>query len=181
MAHGLNGFRNFDGRFPRILDVGRMIDQPANDASLIANLVQMPLTLSDCCCGNLPDQGKDRRVHAVRGQQRGAGIQQPRTRHHRVGLRPAGCQRRTQSHIGRALLMAGVDDAQAVADALKRIEEMIVMNARQCIDGVEAVGDQRGDGRLCGGHGLHSPARTIVCRQSVQIGHGVSRPCYQSL
>jgi hypothetical protein len=37
--------------------------------------------------------------------------------------------------------MAGVDDAQAVADALKRIEQMIVMNARQRIDGVEAVGD----------------------------------------
>jgi hypothetical protein len=72
--------------------------------------------------------------------------------------------------------VAGVDDAQAVADALKRIEQMIVMNARQRIDGVEAVGDQRGDGRLCGGHGLHAPVRAIDCHQSVQIGHGVSRP-----
>ena len=62
---------------------------------------------------DLPDQRQHRRVHAVGGEQRRAGIQQARPRHHRIGLRLAGRQRRAQRHIGRALLVPGVDDAQA--------------------------------------------------------------------
>jgi hypothetical protein len=62
VAHGLNGFRDFDGRFPRILDVDRMIDQPANDAGLSRDLRQMPLGSSRSLLRNLPDQGQDRRA-----------------------------------------------------------------------------------------------------------------------
>ena len=92
----------------------------------------------------MPDQGEDRRVHAIGGEQRGAGIEQAGTRDDDIGLRLAGRQSRAQRHIGRALLMAGVDDAQGVAGALEGVEQVIVVHARQRVDGVDAMGDQRG-------------------------------------
>ncbi len=72
---------------------------------------------------DLPDQRQHRRVHAVGGEQRRAGVQQAGAGHHRIGLRFAGRQRRSQRHIGRALLMPGVDDPQGVAGALESIEQ----------------------------------------------------------
>ena len=49
--------------------------------------------------------------------------------------------------------MPGVDGADAVGGLEQRVEQRIVVHARQRIDGVEAVRDQRCDRRLRGGHG----------------------------
>ena len=68
-------------------------------------------------CGNLPDQRQHRRVHAVSGEQRGAGIEQPRPGHHRIGLRLAGRERGAERHIGGALFVAGVDHARCLSPA----------------------------------------------------------------
>ena len=62
-----------------------------------------------------------------------------------IGLRLAGRERRAERHIGGALLVAGVDGAQPVGELEQRLEQEIVLHARQRIDGVEAVGDQRRD------------------------------------
>ena len=65
--------------------------------------------------GDLADQRQHRRVHAIGGEQRGAGIEQARPGHHRIGLRLAGRERRAQRHVGRALFVPGVHGADAVA------------------------------------------------------------------
>jgi hypothetical protein len=51
-----------------------------------------------------------------------------------------------------------MDHTQVIAGAVECIEQMVVVDAGQGINGVKTVGDQRGDSRLCGGHGLHTPA-----------------------
>ena len=129
-----------------------MIDQPGNDAGLVADFVQMALALADRIVWNLPDQRQHRRIHAIGGEQRRAGIEQTGAGHHAIGLRFSGRQRRAQSHIGRALLVAGMDDAQGIARAMESVEQMIVVDSRQRVDGIEAVGEQRGDRGLGGGH-----------------------------
>ena len=81
-----------------------MIDQPRDDAGLIADLVQMPMAVADRRRRDLPDQRQHRRIHAIGGEQRGAGIEQARARHDGVGLRfggitvPAPPLQRTQPH-----------------------------------------------------------------------------------
>ena len=92
-----------------------MIDQPRDDAGLVADLVQMAEIAADVGVGNFADQRQHRRVHRIGGEQRRGGVEQARPRHHRVGLRLAGRERRAERHIGRGLLVAGVDRAHAVA------------------------------------------------------------------
>ena len=129
-----------------------MIDQPGDDAGLVADLVQVAEAAADRGRRNLPDQRQHRRIHAVGGEQRGGRIEQARTRDDDISLWLAGRQRRAQGHIGRALFVAGVDDAQGVAGALEGVEQMVVVHARQRIDGVEPVREQRGGGGFAGGH-----------------------------
>ena len=40
-----------------------MIDQPLDDAGLVADLVQMAEIAADIGIGNLPDQAEHRRIH----------------------------------------------------------------------------------------------------------------------
>ena len=47
-----------------------MIDQPRDDAGLVADLVQMAELAADIALGNLPDQRQHRRVHRIGGEQR---------------------------------------------------------------------------------------------------------------
>ena len=67
-----------------------MIDQALDDAALVADLVQMAETAADIGVGNLPDQAEHRRIHAIGGKQRRAGIEQPRVPAPR--RRPAACR-----------------------------------------------------------------------------------------
>ena len=152
LAHGRDRLGDFGRRLRRSVDAGGMIDQPGNDAGLVADLVQMALAFADRVRRDLPDQRQHRRIHAIGGEQRRAGIEQAGAGHHRIGLRLAGRERRAERHIGRALLVAGVDDAQSVAGALEGVEQMIVVDARQRVDGVEPVRDQGRDRGLAGGH-----------------------------
>ena len=80
----------------------------------------------------------------IGGQQRRTGIEQAGPGYHRIGLRLAGRQRRAQRHIGRALFMAGVHGAEPLGGLEQGVEQVIVVHAGQRIDGVEAMGDQRG-------------------------------------
>ena len=43
-----------------------------------------------------------------------------------------------------------MDDADAVGGLEQRLEQMVVMDARQGVDRIDPVGDERGDGRLGG-------------------------------
>ncbi len=136
--------------------------------------------------GNLPDQRQHRRVHGIGREQRRRGIEQARSRHDRIGLRLAGRERRAERHIGGALFVAGVDGAQPVGELEQRVEQKVVLHARQRIDRIEAVGDQRGDDgfgrrhRLCRlrglGLALHATSpRRDLCRSAHICRGGSSR------
>ena len=163
-----------------------MIDQPLDDAGLVADLVQLAEIAADIGIGNLPDQAEHRSVGGKGGEQRGAGIEQARPRHHREGLRLAGRQRRAERHIGGALFVAGVHGAQPVGELEQRLEQKIVLHAGQGVDRVEPVADQRGDDGLGRGHGRQPrlPAAlfpflaaflALMRGVTVQIGAALSR------
>ncbi len=84
---------------------------------------------------DLADQAEHRRVHAVGGEQRRAGVEQAGAGHHGIGLRLAGRERRAERHVGRALLVAGVDDRKPVGGALEGVEQVVVVHAGQRVDG----------------------------------------------
>src|SRR6266699_2220268 len=148
-------------------DAGAMADEAADDAGLVADLVEMAEAAADVGIGNLPDQRQHRRVHGIGHEQRRARVEQPGAGHHSVGLGLAGGERGTERHIGGALLMAGVDGPDGFGGLEQRIEQGIVVHAGKRIDRVEPVGDERSDGRFGGGHPLHSqaPARTGASRR----------------
>ncbi len=82
----------------RGFDTGRMADNPGDDAGLVADFVQVAVAAADIGLGDLADQRQHRRVGAVGVQERGRGIEQARPRHHGIGLRLAGRERRAQRH-----------------------------------------------------------------------------------
>ena len=132
-----------------------MVDQPRNDAGLIVDLMQLPELAADIAIRDLSDQRQHRRIHRIGGQQRGARVEQARPRHHGASLRLAGRQRRAKRHVGRALFVARVNGADAVLRLEQRIEQMIVLDARQRIDRVEPMRDEARNDRLGGGHLRH--------------------------
>ena len=149
-----------------------MVDQARDDAGLIVDLVQMAELAADIGVGDLADQRQHRRVHRIGGEQRGRGVEQARPRHHRVGLRLAGRERGAERHVGGALLVARVHGADRRSALEQRVEQVIVLHARQRVDGVEAVRDQRGDDRLGGGHLPHRIRPAFVA--DVQIAGPLS-------
>ena len=152
VTHRLNGFCNFDGCLARIPNEKRVIHEAGHDSGLIADLVQVTVTLPDCRRRNLSDDCEHRRVHSIRGQQSRAGIEQARSGNDGVSLRLAGRQCCAERHVSGALLVAGVDHAQAFGGALEGIEQMIVVDAGQCVDGIEPVRDQSRHRSLGGRH-----------------------------
>ena len=68
-------------------------------------------------------------------------------------------KRGAKRHIGGALLVASVDHTQGFGRALEGVEQMIVVDARQRIDGVDPVRDQSRHRSLGGRHFGHRWAR----------------------
>ena len=60
----VNCLGNFCRRVPRPIDVRIVIDQPRDDAGLVADFVQMPLALADGGRRNLSDDCEHRRIHS---------------------------------------------------------------------------------------------------------------------
>ena len=101
-------------RLVRRGDARRPVDQPRDDAGLVANFVQMRQAAADVALRDLTDQREDGRVHAVGGQERGGGVEQAGAGNHAIGLRLSRRQRGAERHIGGALLVTGVDGADPV-------------------------------------------------------------------
>ncbi len=141
-----------------------MIDQAGDDAGLIPDFVQVALVKADGRRRDLADQRQHRRIHPVGGQQRSARVEQARPRHHGVGLRLAGRQSRPQRHIGGALFVAGMDDRRESPGTGESVEQVVIMDAGQGVDGVDAVGEQSGNRGLAGGHSAnwHSPVWPVT-------------------
>ncbi len=99
-----------------------MIDQPGENAGLIADFMQVALAFADRLGRDLPNDRQHRRIHAVGREQSCSGIEQAGTGHNAIGLRLAGRERRAQRHIGGALFVAGVDHAKCITRALEGVE-----------------------------------------------------------
>ena len=152
-GHRAHRFGDEAGSLLGLADQRREIDEALEDAGLIADLVQMAEMLADVGVGNFADQRQHRRVHRIGGEQRRRGIEQPGTGHHGIGRGPAGRQRRAQRHVGRALFVAGVDHAHAVGDPKQRLEQEVVLHARQRVDRIDAVRDHSFRDCVSRGHG----------------------------
>ena len=139
-------------RLVRRADARRPVDQPRDDAGLVADFVQMRQAAADVALRDLTDEREHRGVHAVGGQERRRGVEQAGAGNHAIGLRLSGRQRGAERHIGGALLVAGVDGADPVGRPRERVEEVVVMDAGKRVDGVEAMGQQRLERRLSRRH-----------------------------
>src|SRR5581483_8826161 len=85
-----------------------------------------------------------------------------------VGGGLAGGHGGTEGQIGRALLVARVDRADAVGAVVKGIEERIVLHPGKTEEGVDAVGEQALDDDLggraaLGGLGWRHARSSLVC------------------
>jgi hypothetical protein len=153
-------------------DARGKIDQTADDAGLVADFVQLTEAASDIGIRDLPDEAEHGRIHGIGGEQGGPGIEQAGPRHDGIGLRPRGGERGAQSHVGGALLMAGMDHLDAVGRAEQRIEQVIVVDARQGVERMDPVGGERSHRGLGRRHRLrhgamHSVAgRGDLCRSA---------------
>ena len=136
-------------------DAGRELRDVAKESDLVVDLVEMAMSLVDGEGGDLPDQRQHRRVQSVGGQQRARGVQQTGAGHDREGLRPAGGQRGPERHVGGGLLVAGMNDADAVAGLERGIEQVVVVDAGKGVQRVDAVGEQGLENGLGGGHARH--------------------------
>ena len=126
--------------------------------------MQVAVAAADIGLGDLADQRQHRRVGAVGVQQGGRGIEQARPRHHRIGLRLAGRERRAERHVGRALLVPGMDGADAVLGLEQGVEQVVVVDAGQRVDRVEAVRDQAST--VASAVVMRSMARSVPARYS---------------
>jgi hypothetical protein len=140
-----------------------MIDETRKNAALVADLMQVAIAAPDRSLRDLPDQRQHRGVGAVRGEEAGRRVEQARARHHAIGLWFSSRERGAKRHQARALLMPGMDCVDAIGGLEQCVEERIVVHARQRIDGVEAVRDQRCDDCLRGGHDRHQDGAPDPC------------------
>ena len=158
---GAAGRRDRDGlgdarrRLLRRADAFAVFDDVPQQADLIVDLVQVAVPLVDREGRDLARQRDHRRAHRRRQQQRGRGVQDARPRHHRERLRLAGHQRGPERHVGSGLLVARVDDADAVGRLVRGIEQMVVVHARQREQRVDAVRQQGFDDGFGRGHAGH--------------------------
>ena len=151
-VHSAQRQRRLSRRLFGLADQRRVVDQPLDNAMLVADLMQMAEAAPDIGLKNLPDQTEHGRVHRVGSQQRGRGIEQPRTRDHGIGLRLAGRQRRAERHQRGTLLMPGMHRPQPVRSLEQRLEQVVVLHPGQGVDRVQPMRDQGRDHGVGRGH-----------------------------
>ena len=157
--HGAKGLGENARRLARRADAPRKADQPLDDAGLIADLVQVAKIAPDMRVGDLADQRQHRRIHRKGGEKRRAAVEKSGTGNDHIGLRRSGGERGAQGHIGRTLLVARVNDPQPVGCAKRGIEQVIVVDAGEGVERVDAVASNDGDGRFGRGVGMHAAGR----------------------
>ncbi len=74
--HGGDGLRHQPRGLVRRLDAGGKIDQPRDNAGLVADFVEMSEFAADIGLRNLTDQSEHRRIHRIGGEQRRARVEE---------------------------------------------------------------------------------------------------------
>ena len=126
------------GGILRRLDARRPFGQAPHDAELIGQLVQQADAAADVARGDLAGEAEDRRAAGIGGGQRRRGVEKARARHDAVGRGPAARRGIAVGHVAGTLLVPGHDRPQPLAGVVQRIEERIVLHARQHEQGVDA-------------------------------------------
>jgi len=100
---------------------------------------------------DLSGDAKHRRVARISGGERCRRVENARSGHHKA--RPDAAARLcvAEGHVGGRLLVARMDDADGVLAAVKRVENVIELQAGQAEDGVDVLGRQRIDKSLGAG------------------------------
>ena len=101
----------------------------AGDADLVVQLVQMPMTAVDVDPRDLAYESHDRRMHRICGEQRGRGVEETWTRHHRAHLRPAGGERGSERHVCGRLLVTRMNHSEPPASFVEGVEQRIALQA----------------------------------------------------
>ncbi len=150
--HLAEGFGDFGGGLGRGVDTVGPFGQAAHDGELVGDLVKLAGAAADQGRGDLANQGEHRRIDGIGGGERGSGVEEAGAGNDGVGRRAAGGHGGAESHVGCALLVTGVDRADAILRAMQRVEQVVVLHAGQAEHGIDAVVGERGDGGLAGGH-----------------------------
>ena len=108
-------------------------------AWLVADFVQQAIAAVNRGGVDLPGDRQHRLATAIGGRQGGGGVQNTGAGNDREGANPAGRDGVAEGHIGGALLMAGVEDADGVALVIDGVEEMVQLHAGQGEQGIDAV------------------------------------------
>ena len=114
--------------------------------------MEKPMLLSLCADRYLPGKGEDRGVDSIGRGQCGGRVEKAWAGNYTICLRRPRCQCRPSCHVSGALFMTGVDWGDLISSIEKSIEKVVVLNAWQTIELIDAilnecVNGQRGDCR----------------------------------
>ena len=146
-------------RLRRVFDARGPLGESTQDRALIGDFVQQPVALADCGRGELSGDREHRRAGPPGGGERRGGVQDAGPGHDDIDADLRARLRITESHVCRRLLVAGVDDTNAVALVMQRVEQRVELDARKPEQGVDAVRDERAHDRPGGGHSRHHVIR----------------------
>ena len=135
------------GGLAGMVDALRPFRESAQDSQLVRQFVQNAAAAADVLGLDVAGDAQHRRVGAVGGAQRGAGVEHARTRHAGEDADAAGGLGVAVGHVARALLVPVDDEAYLVAGLVQRVDEIVGVRTRYAEDRVDAVAYQR-----CGDH-----------------------------
>jgi hypothetical protein len=101
----------------------------AEDAGLVAHLVEQPEALADGRREDVADDRQHRRIAGIGGGEPGHGVQQARPRHHHAGADPAGGAGIAVGHERGRLLVARHHVTNVVADLAQSVHRPVELHA----------------------------------------------------
>ena len=155
VAQLAEGFVDEIAGLRRVLDARGPFGQMPQDAELIGDLVQDAKAAADLVGGNLAADAQHRRVCRIGGGECGGGVEQPRSRHYRIGTDLAAGAGIAEGHIGRTLLMTRMDHTQGLAGIVEGDEQRIVLHAGQGKDRIHPMAAQHLDQGTAARHSRH--------------------------
>ena len=127
----------------------------AQHAQLVVDLVQHPAADIDQVRIDLAGDAQDRGVDGVGGGEGTGGVKHARSGDDDEGALASGGAGVAIGHVAGGLLVAGVQDADAVLGGVERVEGVVQLHAGEAEDGLHPLPDERLDQRLPACHERH--------------------------
>ena len=126
-------------RFLRAIGTGLPLGHRRHRPLLIHHFVEKANALVDGAARNLPAHAKHLGAETVSREQGGAGVQHARSGNDGADPFPSGRLGIAERHIGRALLVPGMDNPQPVLLTMKAVEQRVELGAGQPEYGIDTV------------------------------------------